>query len=56
MIKAILGASGMVLGPTFALVTFFSVLVLSVAWCYRPGSQEFYNRVCESMLKDGDES
>ena len=56
MIKSILAASGLIAGPTFALLTFFSVLLLSIAWCYRPGSKEYYQKMSASILQDGEKS
>ena len=54
MIKAILGASGMISGPTFSLLAFFSVLVFTMLWIYRPGSKAVYEEISNSILEDGE--
>ena len=54
MIKAILGASGMITGPTFSLLAFFSVLVLTTFWIYRPGSKAVYETISKSILEEGE--
>ena len=56
MIGEWLSDQGILLGPAVALFLFFGVFLGMLAWIFRPGSRQVYDRHARLPLDDGHRS